>query len=149
MVKNEFSVQLSEECFNVCETLKTKIPGGNVEDLSESVRIILEDLEECVDSQTATLSADISRNSRRMRNIKQSFMGEADAPNVEYNKEMLEEHKLVIHEALGGLDENLVVAGSAAPVVSAGLGAATIPVTQSGASAAPHSLIFHRTLIFP
>ena len=58
MIKNEFSVQLSEECFNVCETLKTKIPGGNVEDLSESVRIILEDLEKCVDSQTATLSAD-------------------------------------------------------------------------------------------
>jgi hypothetical protein len=49
MIDNKDSVQLSEYCFNVCETLKTAIQGRNADDLNGPVRAILEDLERCVD----------------------------------------------------------------------------------------------------
>lgn len=37
-------MQLSDHCFNVCEALKTAIREENMDDLSEPVRIALEDL---------------------------------------------------------------------------------------------------------
>jgi len=44
MINNEDSAQLSEYCFNTCETLKITIQGKNADDLDESVRVALEDL---------------------------------------------------------------------------------------------------------
>ena len=49
MIDNEDSVQLSEYCSNICSALETAIEGKNVDDLSGSVRVALEDLERCVD----------------------------------------------------------------------------------------------------
>lgn len=48
MIGNKDSVQLSEYCFNVCELLKTAIEGKNADDLAESERKALEDLERSV-----------------------------------------------------------------------------------------------------
>ena len=48
MIDNEDSVQLSEYYFNVCEVVKTAIQGKHVDDLNESVKEALEDLERCV-----------------------------------------------------------------------------------------------------
>lgn len=48
MVDNKDSVQVSECCFNVCETLKGAIQGKNRDDLNESEKIAVEDLERCV-----------------------------------------------------------------------------------------------------
>jgi len=42
-------VELSEYCFDVCEVLKTAIHGKKEDDLSEPVRMALEDLGRCVD----------------------------------------------------------------------------------------------------
>jgi len=49
MINNKDSVELSGYCFNVCEVLKTVIHGQNADDLSELVRMALEDLGRCVD----------------------------------------------------------------------------------------------------
>ena len=48
MVTDKDSVQLSEYCFNVCETLKTRMQAENVNDLSEAARGALDDLERYV-----------------------------------------------------------------------------------------------------
>lgn len=48
MIDNEDSVQLSGYCFDVCETVKTAVQGNNTDDLNESVRKALGDLERCV-----------------------------------------------------------------------------------------------------
>ena len=50
MVTDKDSVQLSEYCFNVCETLKTRMRVENVDDLSEAARGALDDLERHVNS---------------------------------------------------------------------------------------------------
>ena len=49
MIDNSDSVQLSEYCFSMCEALEPAIEGRNADDLDESVRRALEDLERCVD----------------------------------------------------------------------------------------------------
>ena len=49
MIDNSDSVQLAEYCFNMCEALEPATEGGNVEDLNESARGALEDLDRCVD----------------------------------------------------------------------------------------------------
>ena len=49
MIDNEDYLQLSEYCFNVCEVLKTVIQGKDADDLNESVRETLEDLERYAD----------------------------------------------------------------------------------------------------
>jgi len=49
MINDKDSVELSEYCFNVCEALKTVIRGRNTDDLSEPVRMALENLRRCVD----------------------------------------------------------------------------------------------------
>ena len=49
LIDNKDSVQLSEYCFNMCETVKTAIRGKGIGDLSESVRTALKELERCVD----------------------------------------------------------------------------------------------------
>ena len=58
MIDDEYSVQLSGYCYNVCEILKARIKGKNAEDLSDSVKIILENLERFVDYLAVTLSSD-------------------------------------------------------------------------------------------
>ena len=49
MIDDEDSGQLSEDCFSVCEALKTAIQGKNADDLNESVKMALEDSKRCVD----------------------------------------------------------------------------------------------------
>lgn len=49
MINNEDSVQLSEYCFNMCETLETAIQGKKADDLGESVKVALKDLERYAD----------------------------------------------------------------------------------------------------
>jgi hypothetical protein len=49
MIDDRDSVQLSEYCFNICETLKTTIGGKDADDPNKLVRAALEDLERCVD----------------------------------------------------------------------------------------------------
>ena len=49
MIDNKDYLELSEYCFNVCEVLKTSIQGKSVDDLDESVREALQNLERCVD----------------------------------------------------------------------------------------------------
>ena len=49
MTDDKYVVQLSEYCFNVCETLKNTIKGKNLSDLSEPEKIVVDDLERCVD----------------------------------------------------------------------------------------------------
>ena len=48
MIDDEDSVQLSGYCFNACEMLKTVVGGNSTDDLGESVRMALGDLERCV-----------------------------------------------------------------------------------------------------
>ena len=48
MIDNKDYLELSEYCFNICEVLKTAIQGKNVDDLDESVRKTLENLERWV-----------------------------------------------------------------------------------------------------
>jgi hypothetical protein len=52
MADKQDYMQLSEHCFGICETLKTAIQGKNADDLNESVRTALEDLERCVRSRS-------------------------------------------------------------------------------------------------
>ena len=42
-------MELSEYYFNMCETLKTAIQGKDVDNLSESERMALKELERCID----------------------------------------------------------------------------------------------------
>jgi len=49
MIENKDSVELSEYSFNVCEVLKTVIHGKTADNLSESVRVALENFGRCVD----------------------------------------------------------------------------------------------------
>ena len=44
MINDEDSMELSEYCFHVCETLNATIPGKCVNDVNESTRVALEDL---------------------------------------------------------------------------------------------------------
>ena len=48
-VDNKDSVQLSEYYLGVCEALEATIQGKNVDDLDESVRMALKNMERCVD----------------------------------------------------------------------------------------------------
>ena len=48
MIANKDSVQLSDYCYNACETLKATIEGNTDFDGSD-VRVALEDLGRCVD----------------------------------------------------------------------------------------------------
>ena len=49
MIDDEDSVQLSEYCFNVCETLKNVTQGKNADDFDESgdEKTALENLKRC------------------------------------------------------------------------------------------------------
>lgn len=47
MIDNEDCVQLSKYCRGVCVVLEAAIQGTSVEDLDESVRMALGDLERC------------------------------------------------------------------------------------------------------
>ena len=49
MINNGDSVQLSEDCFNVCEVLSTVIQRTSTGSLNESVKVTLEDFERCAD----------------------------------------------------------------------------------------------------
>jgi hypothetical protein len=49
MIDDKDAVQLSEDCFSVCEALKTAIQGKDVDYLSESVKMAFEDSKRCVD----------------------------------------------------------------------------------------------------
>ena len=49
MIDNEDHVYLSEYCFDVCDVLETVIRGKDTDDLHESVREAIEDLERFVD----------------------------------------------------------------------------------------------------
>ena len=48
MIDDKYVVQVSEYCFNACEALNRMIQGRNLDDLSESERIAMEDMERCV-----------------------------------------------------------------------------------------------------
>jgi len=58
MIDDEDPMQISENCFNICEVLKAMIQGKNLGDLNEYVRITLEDLERCACSVSVALSVD-------------------------------------------------------------------------------------------
>ena len=45
MIDDEDSVQMSGYCFNLCEVLKTVTQGNNPDDLNESVKTGLGDLQ--------------------------------------------------------------------------------------------------------
>ena len=45
LIANKDSIQLSEYWFNICVALEIPIRGKNADDLNESVRMALEDLE--------------------------------------------------------------------------------------------------------
>jgi len=47
MIDNEDGVQLSENCFDVCDVLKTAIRGRSADDLNEPVRTALGNFERC------------------------------------------------------------------------------------------------------
>ena len=47
MINNEDCVQLSEDCFNVCEALMTVTQPNSTGGLNESVKVALEDFERC------------------------------------------------------------------------------------------------------
>ena len=49
MIDDKDSVQLSEDCFGVCEALDTAIRGKNANDLNEPLKMALEDSRRCVD----------------------------------------------------------------------------------------------------
>jgi hypothetical protein len=49
MIDDKDSVQLSEDCFSVCEALKAVIQEKNTDDLNESIKMALEDSKRCVD----------------------------------------------------------------------------------------------------
>jgi hypothetical protein len=55
MIVDEEAVQLSEYCFNACETLKTAISGKDAEHLNEAVASALEDLNRYVDQPSPPL----------------------------------------------------------------------------------------------
>jgi len=48
VVDNEDCMQLSEHCFDICMALEPAIQGRSADDLSESLRTAIEDLERCV-----------------------------------------------------------------------------------------------------
>ena len=48
MIDDEYATQLSEYCFNLCETLKGALHGRNPCDLSEPEKIGVQTLEKCV-----------------------------------------------------------------------------------------------------
>ena len=48
MIDNEDHVYLSEYCFDVCDLLETVIQGKDTDDLHESVRVAVNDLERFV-----------------------------------------------------------------------------------------------------
>ena len=48
MINDEGSIELSKHCFDMCETLETAIQGKGVGDLSEPMKMALEDSERCV-----------------------------------------------------------------------------------------------------
>ena len=58
MIDNDHYVQLSEYYSNICETLKIAV---NADDLNESVRIALEDLERFVNYVAGSLFVDHSK----------------------------------------------------------------------------------------
>ena len=45
MIENKESMQLSEQCFNVCESLMDAIQGKDADDLNDSEKIAMKDLE--------------------------------------------------------------------------------------------------------
>ena len=49
MIDDEHAIRLSEYCFNVCEALKDALHGKNPCDLSESEKMMVQNLDRCVD----------------------------------------------------------------------------------------------------
>ena len=102
LIDNKDSVQLSEYCFNVCETVKTAIRGKGTGDISKSARIALKELERCVDSfQPCQLTT--TSNFRFTSEIERTLRRWADAPHTEYNDKEVRSHKLEIQRILGVL----------------------------------------------
>lgn len=86
MIANGSAVQLTEYCFNVCETaLRTTIQDQNRDDLNGSVRIAFEDL------------------GRIIHEIEQTLRRGTSMPRGEYDKTKIERHKLEIQEILDTL----------------------------------------------
>ena len=48
MIYDEYTIRLSEHCFNVCETLKDALQGRNLGDFRESERAAMGGLGRCV-----------------------------------------------------------------------------------------------------
>lgn len=86
MIANGSAVQLTEYCFNVCETaLRTTIQDQNRDGLNGSVRIAFEDLR------------------RIIHEIEQTLRRGTSMPRGEYDKNKIEKHKLEIQEILDTL----------------------------------------------
>ena len=114
MIKNKDSVDLSEDCFNMCEVLKTVIHGKDADDLSEPVMTALEDLGRCVD--LALVLSTPTSNPRVIRETERVLRRGASMPVIEYNKGKIEGYKLEVQGiliTLGAprslLDENLPI----------------------------------------
>lgn len=49
MIDNEYAIQLSGQCFDVCETLRGALQGKYPGNLSESERMAIVNLDRCAD----------------------------------------------------------------------------------------------------
>jgi len=104
MIHNEDCVHLSEYCFNICMALEPPIQGKNTDDLNESLRIAIEDLERCVNQSWPYHLLTTPTNRRLTRAIELTLRRGASTPHAKYNKGKVEEHKLKIQDILGGFN---------------------------------------------
>jgi len=143
MIDNEDSVQLSEYCFSMCETLKMVVQGANAGDLDDSATVAIKDLERCADRPWLCLLTK-SSNFRLTRELERTLRRGANSPQTKYNKEKVEGYKLEIQQILQALhaprNENSV-AESVIPVAQGHSDSiATTPAAESGMSL-PHPFV--------
>jgi len=100
MIDDEDSVQLSEYCFSMCETLGAVTQGMNAEDLNDSA---LKDLERCADMSWSYLLTE-PNDFRLTRAVERALRRVANSPHAKHSKGKFEGYKLEIQHALGTLN---------------------------------------------
>ena len=102
MITDDYSVQLSDYCFGVCEALKDAIQEM-AGDLNESSRTTLENLERCVDLAFVCPHPYIISGSRATCDIERIIRTGASRSGIQYDKGKIEERKLEIEQMLNAL----------------------------------------------
>jgi hypothetical protein len=142
MIDDKDSVQLFEYCFSVRETLKSAIQGVKPDDLNESGKVVMEDLEMYVDWPWPLLLM-IPNNFRVMHDTEHALrMGTATTPHIEHDKERVKIYAQDIQRILGTLHVLSPPLGGdpgineSAPHLTSDNpdGAVTIPVLETGTS---------------